>query len=74
MLSVTKLDETRLIFVLASSGRRGPRFKSGLPDITGFRLRKPVFFITLPLRRDNFVRAAKGTSQGLDCPRSQERS
>ena len=43
MLSVTKLDETRLIFVLASSGRRGPRFKSGLPDITGFRLRKPVF-------------------------------
>ena len=43
MLSVTKLDEARLIFVLASSGRRGPRFKSGLPDITGFRLRKPVF-------------------------------
>ena len=32
MLSVINLDETRLNSVLASSGRRGPRFKSGLPE------------------------------------------
>ena len=44
MLNVTKLDEARLIFVLASSGRRGPRFKSGLPDTTLLSFDGGVFF------------------------------